>query len=148
MSQGDWQAGMFNSENYPDGYNKCNISHGHWRNVDAEDCDNINYLELIPVWLVLIWFADVWKDNHVLCFTDNTKVVAILRSGHSHNKHCMELLRSIFWICAKNNIYMTTSHIAGSLNIGPDMLSHIGSSYELSDLVQYSVCCSDHLRVG
>ena len=144
----DWQAGYFNSKNVPEGLEQCDLAHGHWLNVAVSDSLNINYLELIPVWLALLRFQDMWKDSHVLCLSDNTQVVAMLRKGHSVNKQCMILLRRIFWICATSNIYLTTKHIPGSLNLMPDRLSRIGFTNNLSELAFHSVCCSGRLKAG
>ena len=104
VSDNDWQAGYFNLSNLPRHVDDCVQDHGHWINVNVGDISNINFLELVPVWLALVRNADLWRDSHVLCLTDNTQVVAMLRKGHSVNKSCMVLLRRIFWICATNNI--------------------------------------------
>ena len=144
VSGHDWQGGFFDAFYFPEEYSKCELSHEHWVNVHAQESQNINYLELMPIWLALQRYSSVWKDTHVLCLTDNTQVVAALRKGHSLNKLSMVLLRIFFWICAKNNIYITPRHIAGSLNIVPDMLSRIGNLYKLSDIKLHSVCCSEY----
>ena len=147
VSDYDWQGGFFNAQSYPEGYYKCDLSHGHWINVQVQDSQNINYLELVPIWLALQRYSNVWKDTHVLCLTDNTQVVAALRKGHSLNKQSMVLLRKIFWICAMNNIYITPKHIPGATNVVPDLLSRIGNNYELSDIRLHSVCCSEHCGI-
>ena len=144
MSNIDWQGGFFGRCSLPKGYYKCDLSHGHWVNVPVQDSMSINYLELVPIWLALKRYSGVWRDTHVLCLMDNTQVVAALCKGHSVNKHSMVLLRKLFWICAKNNIYITPQHISGANNIVPDLLSCIDSSLKLSDLRLHSVCCSEH----
>ena len=142
LADTDWQAGYFNSDLQPGGLETCNPAHEHWLNVDVNDDTNINYLELVPIWLALKRYSKTWSNCHVVCLSDNTQVVAMLRKGHSVNKQCMVLLRSIFWICATNNIYVTTEHIQGKFNHIPDMLSRIGFSNSLSDLSFGSICCS------
>ena len=144
----DWQGGFYNSDQFPPGMDHCDAEHGHWLNVEVEQDVDINYLELIPIWLALIRYADVWKDQHVLCLKDNTQVVVMLKKGLSSSKRCMVVLRRIFWICAKNNIFITTKHITGRLNVKPDMLSRIGQSFVLTDLAKFAICCSEHLRIG
>ena len=148
LSDFDWQAGYFNSDELPKLESNCDQSHGHWLNVKVGDATNINFLELVPVWLALVRYSESWKDSHVLCLTDNTQVVAMLRKGHSVNKLCMTLLRRIFWICAKNNIYLTPKHIAGHLNVIPDLLSRICISNDMYDISQYYVCCSERIGLG
>ena len=102
-----WQAGFFNSE-------FCESSHGHWYNVQVDHTENINYLELVPIWLALVRFAKSWENSSVLRLTDNIQVVAALKVGQSQNKSSMVLLRKIFWICAKYNIYITSRHFCSS----------------------------------
>ena len=135
----DWQAGYFNSTSLPDLCYCCDNEHGHWMNVNVGDLSNINYLELVPIWLALLRYKESWKDSHVVCLTDNTQVVVMLRSGHSVNKDCMVLLRRIFWLCAKNNIYITSKHVPGCLNTIPDMLSRVCEFDSLANITSYSV---------
>ena len=142
ISGSDWQAGYFNSQDLPRNVECCIAGHNHWVNVDVNDQDNINYLELIPVWLALIRYGASWRNSHVLCISDNTQVVHVLRKGHSANKDCMDLLRRIFWICVTNNIYVTTKHISGDSNIIPDRLSRVCESQDLTNILSYSICCS------
>ena len=148
LSGNDWQAGYFNSPSSPEGLPFTVFEHGHWLNVDVGDATNINYLELVPIWLSLLSFCESWKDSHVLCLTDNTQVVAMLTKGHSINKDCMILLRRIFWICVKHNIYLTPRHIPGNLNIIPDMLSRVCIDNSLSSTACYSLCCSGRVSAG
>ena len=139
----DWQAGYFNSVDQPASMDTVDSMHGHWMNVTVHDNeDNINYLELVPVWLALIRYSSKWKDSHVLCKSDNTQVVYMLRKGHSSNRDCMILIRRIFWLCAVNNIYLTLVHIAGDDNIIPDRLSRICVSGDVGSLSDLSICCS------
>ena len=144
-SDRDWQAGYFNSASSPVGVNECDISHGHWVNMDVGEASNINFLELVPVWLAVVRYCDQWRDSHVLCLTDNTQVVAMLKKGHSINKLCMELLRRIFWLCATNNIYITCKHVPGIDNVVPDILSRKCALDDLSRLACLSICCSGRI---
>ena len=148
VTEDDWMAGYFNSVDIPQGIQSLDASHEHWDNIVVDDVSNINYLELVPIWLALRRYSYHWKDSHLLCLSDNTQVVAMLKNGHSTNKMCMVLLRRIFWICAKNNIYVTSKHIAGKLNVMPDVLSRLGDTYAVSDLAKYSICCSERIRAG
>ena len=146
VSNNDWQAGFFNSEECPRDIHKCNILHGHWLNIRVHDQDNINYLELVPVWLALIRYHREWKDTHVLCMSDNTQVIHMLMKGHSTNRDCMILLRRIFWLCATGNIHITPVHIAGDHNIIPDCLSRVYNNKKLAYVFTYGICCSESGR--
>ena len=137
----DWQAGYFSSQLLPRGEDELVSSHGHWENVTVPQDTNINFLELVPVYEALRRCVHQWSDQHVVVFTDNTQVVAMVNRGISDNKDCMELLRSIFWIVATHNIYITARHIPGVDNVLPDLLSRIAFSNELSAICDYSLCC-------
>ena len=144
----DWQGGFFNSSDLPADIVRCDSSHSHWQNYDASNTENINYLELVPIYLALCRFKDQWHDLHVLCNTDNTQVVSALNKGVSANKESMSLIRDMFWICARNNIYLTGHHIPGVNNIIPDLLSRVADKKVLTAVLKYSICCSGHSTIG
>ena len=105
--------------------------------------ENINYLELVPVWLALKKYADSWKDCQILCLSDNTQVVHMLKKGHSINKDCMILLRDIFWLCVMNNMYITPIPISGEFNVIPDCLSRVSDTNSISVALKHGICCSE-----
>ena len=147
VSSDDWQAGYFNNEEFPTDIGRCDPYHGHWLNV-VVPANNINFLELVPIWLALIRFNYDWRNCHVLCMSDNTQVVSMIKAGHSINTDCMILLRRIFWICVTNNIHLTAVHISGHSNIIPDMLSRVSCNGSLSHVMAYPICCSGHAGIG
>ena len=105
-----WRAGYFNNNDLPMGYNFLNQRHNHWVNYDL-DIMNINVLELFPVLLAVREFSHVWANQHIVCYTDNTQVVAGINKGTSANIHCMSMLREIFWFSATYNFHITCRHI-------------------------------------
>ena len=139
----DWQAGYFNSSLLPVGHDHLNAQHNHWMNVDVDVQDqyNINYLELLPVQQALNRYVTSWSDSHVIIFTDNTQVVSMINHGISDNSDCMNTLREMFWVAARNNIYLTGRHIPGRMNSLPDLLSRIATTNTLSELHKYFLCC-------
>ena len=137
----DWQAGYFDSDVMPHGYEDLVHSHGHWKNVLVPDMGNINFLELVPVREALYRFAEQWSDQHVMLFSDNTQVVSMINKGFSQNKYSMRLLREMFWIMATHNIYLTSRHIPGHLNTLPDLLSRVYDDNCLSSLNNFGLCC-------
>ena len=143
----DWQAGYFNTEVRPLGAD-CVASHGHWQNMHADDLSNINHLELIPIYLALKRFAPQWRNQHVICYSDNTQVIAAINKGVSVNEANMELLRGIFWLCATNNTYVTACHVPGVCNVLPDSLSRIMSTNTLYNINVSSLCCSRLISAG
>ena len=138
----DWQAGLFNSIDKPLGLGSLDQSHNHWENVLVPQQASINYLELVPIDCALNRFQLSWKNQHVLIYTDNTQVVAPVNRGISQSENSMDLLRGIFWNCAKNNIYLTARHVPGIENYWPDLLSRM---YDMSNIYSFynsSLCCS------
>ena len=95
----------------------------HWLNAPVMDDTSINYLELVAIYLALKRFAGQWRDQHVLCYTDNTQAMSAVNRGTSVSKESMCVIRQIFWICALYNIYLSARHIAGEVNLLADWLS-------------------------
>ena len=142
----DWVAGYFNSSSEPVGVHSVVGSHCHWINVDLEaEWDNINVLELVPVWLALLRWAPFFRDKHLVCRTDNTQVRSMINKGFSSNPVCMKILRAVFWICAVNNVHVTARHIQGIHNDFADNLSRIFSSNSLVTQLSFPFCCSNLL---
>lgn len=143
-SGADWQAGYFSKSTFPFSPKLC-PEHDHWVNVKVDDpqsCQNINVLELIPVWLGIKRSAHIWRGYHVVCNTDNSSVRSMINKGSSSNAHCMVLLRDIFWTCVTNNVYLTARHLPGSDNILADLLSRVFTNNDLSFIGDYFLCCS------
>lgn len=138
----DWQAGHFvDSVSLPNFAG----SHFHWYDVVkplvVPRDDNINFRELIPVWQALLRFAPTYRDKHLVLFSDNTQVIAMVNSGKSSNVSCMCLLREIFWISVFFNVYITARYVPGSLNIVADFLSRTSCDNVGSLSKDYSLCC-------
>jgi hypothetical protein len=141
----DWMGGFFNMNLVPILANGSDPCHGHWMNV-CLDCFpvsdvNINFLELIAVWLAIRRLAPQYTNKHLLCYTDNTQVQFMINKGTSSNISCMSILREIFWICVRFNCFITARHIKGSLNLIPDRLSRLDpADHDLH--MDCCLCCS------
>ena len=144
----DWAGGFFNTDILPVDIDLCDPSHNHWENIGVPDAGNINYLELVPIFIALVRYQDLWRNQHVLCKTDNTQVVSAVNKGVSVNASSMDLLRDMFWICAYNNIYLSAKHIPGISNVIPDALSRVADSNTLSNVLIYPICCSGRSSTG
>ena len=118
-----WQAGAFVDDMFPNDMDYLDPSHSHWWNVPVQEDSSINYLELVAIYLAVHRFSDQWKNQHVLCFTDNTQAMSAVNRGTSVSKYSMCVIRQIFWICAINNIYLSARHVAGETNLLADWLS-------------------------
>ena len=96
VSGSDWQAGAFLSANVDTlqlGIGDLDADHAHWLNVPVQGDDSINYLELVSIFLALCRFAHNWKDQHVLCYTDNTQAMSAVNRGTSVSKDSMSIIR-------------------------------------------------------
>ena len=142
-----WQAGAFVNDCYPGDIGCLNVDHVHWLNVFVKEDPSINYLELVAIYLSLYRFASEWKNQQVLCFTDNTQAMAALNRGTSISKSSMSVIRQIFWICAHNNIYLSAKHVTGESNLLADWLSRacIRGNLEINNL---PICCSFAGAIG
>ena len=142
-----WQAGYFSSDTYPSGYNAMNPDHSHWLNYSCPSV-NINVLELIPLLLATRRFGASWRNQRILCFSDNTQVVSCLNGGTSINSLSMEILREIFWSSAVNNFHITARPISGTDNHLPDLLSRIGAHNDITCVSSFPLCCSGSSNTG
>lgn len=97
----DWQAGRLVDVGSEASYRA--LGHGHWRDVvkPLVSCvdDNINFRVIIPVWQALLRFTPRYRNQHLVLYSDNTQVIAMVNSGKSVNVSCVCLLREMFWIC-------------------------------------------------
>lgn len=126
---GDWQAGHFVTVEEAQLSENRVGDHRHWVDIvkplfTVRD-DNINFRELVPVWQAVCRFAPAYRDSHLVLFSDNTQVVAMLNSGKISNVSCMCFLREIFWLCVFLDVYLTARHLPGKFNTVADSLSRV-----------------------
>lgn len=118
----EWQAGWFSTSATPRGIES--LSHKHWVNMVSpcirEQDNNINFLELIPIWLGVSRWAVRCKGLHLVIYSDNTQVISMINKGLSTNASCMNLIRELFWIFALFNIYLTARYVPGLYNCAAD----------------------------
>lgn len=107
--------------------------------------DNMNFWEMIPVWLAILRYAHVFPNMHIVCFSDNQQVVYAINKGYSENKSSMSLIRSIFWECAYHNVYLTARYIKGLNNEVPDTLSRLSDPFYVNKFSGYLLCCRYHM---
>ena len=107
---------------------------------------NINVYELYPVLVGIKRWAKTYANTRVNCITDNMQVLAMLNSGRSKNKLCMEWLREIFWICFIHNIEIYSTYIKSEDNVLADQLSRLqykGFPEKCQNtLIENEMCCS------
>ena len=86
---------------------------------------DINFLELFAIYVAISTWGVVLANKQIMVFCDNLDVVTIWRSGTCKNKHIMNLMRKLFFVCASHNINLFTHHIPGHCNILADHLSRL-----------------------
>ena len=95
---------------------------GHWN--DREARHHINYLELLAVYNALTSFFKDVKSMHIRIYSDNTTAVCSINNmGTSHSPTCNSLVRKIWLWAIERDIWVSTAHIPGVLNIEADKKS-------------------------
>ena len=78
--------------------------------------------EMLPVLAAFTWGKN-WSGSYVKFESDNSTVVAALRSGTYRNPIVMHLLRTLHFVAAHFAFTFSASHIAGSINTVADAIS-------------------------
>lgn len=136
-----WCAGHFNADSTPKAITPLREEHYHWVNLDVGHSLSINILELVPIWLACVLWGSMWTNQQVICWTDNTQVMAAINRGTSANAKTMNLLRDIFWYSVVHNFHLAARHVPGSKNVIPDFLSRIDDCTEFIALSECGLCC-------
>ena len=58
------------------------------------------------------------------CKCDNNTVVMVIKHGYTKEKHMAHLLWCLFFLEAKFNVTLVTTHVPGAKNLVADALSH------------------------
>ena len=123
---------------------------GHWESPPQYDNffvhkGNINVYELWPVLVGLRRWAYKYKNTRINVVTDNMQVLAMLNTGRSKNKLCMEWLREIFWLCFIHNIEIYSTYIKSADNTLADQLSRLDyknvAGKCITTLHENEMCC-------
>lgn len=146
----DWQAGHFvDSVPWTDDF-WCGSGHSHWCDIVKPliSCadDDINFRELVRIWLTIVRFAPKYRNEHFILYSDNTQAIGMVNTGESVNTSCMRLLREIFWICVFYNIYITARYVPGTMNNIAHALSHSCRSNISSVANCYLLCCNENIQ--
>jgi len=113
---------------------------------------HINIKELYTIVLAVKKWAHLWRNQHVLLYTDSKCAMYMINGGSSRSTIAMHMLRELFWITQTFNCYITARHIAGELNICSDYISrldkNIGWQFKLHefDLLQFDL--SRHMSLS
>ena len=91
--------------------------------VPIEHAANINVLELIAVLLAISRWSKNLANNRLVIYCDNLQVCYNLAKDKTKNALSNACLRSIFWLCVRNNMYISPVYIPSSMNFDADYLS-------------------------
>ena len=84
---------------------------------------SIQWKELYPIILAALVWGNRWSAKKILFFSDNQAVVSCIRTGTSHSKPMMALLRNLFLVAARLNFTVSARHVPGVQNCIADALS-------------------------
>ena len=85
--------------------------------------DSITFKELLPIVLAIAVWGSCWARSSVMCFCDNQGAVAAANSGYSKVPRIAHLLRCLFFIKARFEIFLEVRHLPGAVNLIADAIS-------------------------
>ena len=96
-----------------------------WPRGFSADCCSTNFQEIFAIFTaVTIWGSELC-NKQLLIYCDNETVVTVINSGTCKNNRIMDVVRGIFFVCAKNNISLFAEHVPGVENEMADALSRL-----------------------
>ena len=99
-------------------------SGGNWTPEEAQH--DINYLEMLAVFLALKSFSSVVQGNHVKLLVDNTTAVSTINQmGTCHSRVNNHLSQQIWLWCIDHAVWLTVAHIPGKQNTEADRESRL-----------------------
>jgi hypothetical protein len=99
---------------------------GQWNEIEKQKAVNneINFLELLAVFLAVKAFCSHRQNTTILVQVDNTTAVAYINGmGGSKSVNCNLLARDLWAWCIVRNIWIQAVHIPGVLNVVADTKS-------------------------
>ena len=101
---------------------------GRWNDCEAKMAENneINYLELLAVFLALKSFCAHMCNVHVKLQSDNRTTVAYIEHmGGSKSPKCNTLAKQLWEWCIERSIWLSVSHLPGVQNVVADRKSRV-----------------------
>lgn len=94
-------------------------SGGNWTPEEAQH--DINYLEMLAVFLALKSFSNTTSGKHVKLLVDNTTAVTTINQmGTCHSRLNNQLAHKIWLWCIDHRVWLTVTHIPGKENTEAD----------------------------
>ncbi|XP_069136902.1 uncharacterized protein [Argopecten irradians] len=137
---------------------------GHWGNdwfytnwsadIPTSLHMHINEKEVLAVCLAAHYWAPAWANKRIIVFSDNMVTVSSINKCTSRNSTVMHFLRYLFWLSARFNFHLSSTHIKGKHNCLADCVSRryiafLSMRLQFSSIRNYlSVVMFLHLEVG
>lgn len=95
---------------------------GRWSEVESQN--HINYLEMLAILFAIKSFLHMIRNRHVKILTDSSTAVSYISNfGGQKSFECNKIAKEIWLLCKQEGIWLTCTHIAGSLNVKADKKS-------------------------
>ena len=101
---------------------------------EEQEEDGISLKELLPVVLACAVWGPQWRLSSVVVHCDNESTVAVINTGYSRVVKIMHLLRCLFFIKARFNMWVKALHVPGRDNIVADAISRNNLTILLSQI--------------
>ena len=99
----------------------CEWFAARWSKTQTSCC--ITFQELYPIALACSTWGHKWTAKRIEFQTDNQAVATCIRSGTCRCRNVMQLLRALFFVCAKKHFTITATYLPGTFNNVADALS-------------------------
>ena len=101
---------------------------GFWDKTTAHQSSN--YRELSAILLTMQSFVEVIRNKSVQILSDNVTAVAYVNFQGGPSTALTAIARQIWTLAARENIFLSAKHLAGSDNYHADRLSRLPPTYE------------------
>ena len=99
---------------------------------------HINEKEIIAVALEAYCWAPFWRNKHIIIYSDNSVTVSALNKGTYRNDEIKKCIRSLFWLSASFNFYLTARYLPSVRNVAADSASGLSTPGYLEALWQFT----------
>jgi len=124
---------------------------GKWNESEKHRAlhNEINYLELLAVFLALKSFCSDLSNIHIVVQVDNTTAVAYINGmGGTKSQDCNNLAKQLWAWCIDRNLWITAVHIPGAMNTVADFKSRhfkVETEWKLDVSVFREICAKFYL---
>ena len=96
-----------------------------WPNRFSSKFRSTNFQELFAIFTAVTIWANELSNKQIKIFCDNETIVTVMNSGTCTSSSIMNVVRRMFYVCAKHNISLCAEHVRGIDNGMADALSRL-----------------------